>query len=79
MIDPSNINPNKATSKALVPLNTGVATKVYCDLSTQLDPERFPHTRPLKNGSFRPKGTIENVEFMINSYGITAEYDATSE
>ncbi len=65
MIDPSTINPSKATSKALVPLNTEVATKVYCDLSTQLEPEGFPHTRPLKNGSFKPKGTIENVETVV--------------
>jgi putative DNA primase/helicase len=40
-----------------------------------LDPEGFPHTRRLANNSAKPLCTIENVEHLLNSYGIIAQYD----
>jgi hypothetical protein len=45
------------------------------DLTKPLDPEGFPHTKTLNNGTLKPLCTIENVEHLLNSYGIIAQYD----
>lgn len=45
------------------------------NLSEPLDAGGFPHTINKKDGSCKPKCTIENVEHLLNGYGITTQYD----
>jgi putative DNA primase/helicase len=45
------------------------------DLSKLLDAETFPHTRQRKDGSFKPKCTIENVAYLCTGYEIPVHYD----
>ena len=43
-----------------------------------LDASRFPHKKPKKDGTHKPKCTIENVEYLLDAYGITVQYDVIS-
>ena len=45
------------------------------NLIESLDPEGFPHKWQKKNGTYRPKCTIENVAYLVTGYGITVQYD----
>ena len=61
---------------SFVKCETTVAlTTKSTNLSTSLEAETFPHKSPKKDGSYKLKGTIENVEHLLNGYGITVQYD----
>ena len=57
---------------------TVVLTAMPTDLSAPLDAEKFPHTVMKKDGSHKPKPTIENVKHLLTGYGITVQYDVIS-
>lgn len=40
-----------------------------------LDPSTFPHTKSLKNGTIKPKSTIENVEHLLKESGYIVRYN----
>ncbi len=43
-----------------------------------LDASGFPHKKLKKDGTYKPKCTIESVQYLLDAYGITVQYDVIS-
>ena len=78
MTDPRKIviHAAKEASTAIVESKAEVDTRPA--LPEPLDPAGFPHTRNRKDGTLKPKSTIDNVEYLLDSYGIIVRYNVIS-
>ena len=78
MIDPSGIKIGAQKKLPETQLIVETKSPVNSALSDPLDSAGFPHLRTKKDGSVKPKSTIENVEYLLVGYGITSSYDPIS-
>ena len=60
--------------------STSVTTVVtdIVPITEPLDASRFPHKKLKKDGTHKPKCTIESEQYLLDAYGITAQYDVIS-
>lgn len=79
MIDPFGIKIQPEETKAALPESENITPSLK--LTTQpepLDLNGFPHIKQRKDGSAKPKATIENVEHLLKGYGIRVSYNGIS-
>jgi len=78
MIDASKIVIKTATESSIAKVDSERDVESRPALSEPLDPSGFPHLRKKKDGTLKPKSTIDNVEYLLDGYGIVVRYNVIS-
>jgi putative DNA primase/helicase len=78
MTDASEIVINTTTESSIEKIDSGRDVELRPTQPEPLDTGGFPHIRKKKDGTLKLKGTIDNVEHLLNGYEIVARYNVIS-